>query len=124
MVTSASAIESLLNTQVKASYGNDVVSGLLDKKTSKLDTLGILQTSFGGNVDATSDNAGLRDFIDTYVPNNEKILQDLKAVEALSNLADDGGLSSTAAFVNPYRAALALDDGSSQNVNSLFSLLA
>lgn len=125
MVSPVSTLQSLINTQIRANIGTDKVAGLVGSASGKFDALGLLQKQFGSDDGASSENAALRDFITDNIPNSESLLKDLSAVEALANLTKNGELSSpSGAFVNSYKAALALgEDSEKSSGNSALSLL-
>lgn len=113
----------LLANQYKLGAGNAVVGGLLAPNVAKpFSGYSLLQTTVP---EAQKPTTALVEFVKQYIPENKKILSDINALSALQSLSETSEMPTSAAFVNPYTKALALQDSEDpyKTSSSLISML-
>ncbi len=115
------AATSLLVNAYHFNANSNQVAGLLGSNSAHAAQNSLLSSSFGSISGSTGGAESLASFVQEFVPNNESLLSDIQAVQALANLFSEDSQPTTAAFSNAYTNTLAL--GHNTGSNSIISEL-
>ena len=113
-ISGTSLTAALLSPTFQLESGSALVSGLLRETTSLDTSFDVLNPSFGGAT-AANPSKGIQDleeFILANVDNNQQLLADLAAINALSSVITSESTSTSPAIfgslMNPFESALLL----------------
>ncbi len=125
-ISSLSLTASLLSPTFQLETGSALTSGLLHDNTSLDASFNILNSSFGGSTPTNPDKGiqELEGFILTNVENNQSLLSDLTAINALSSVITSESTNNSPAIfgplMKPFESALLLGE---EELNTPFNII-